>query len=121
MPVTTKGANVMPLPQKRASFLSSEQNRFLIQPVCSPEATPVRGRLPAMVWVELVAGLISAVLLALAILSPHWMELFAGLSPDAGDGSAEYGFALLWAAVSVLMFALAGRTRRKHLRLLRSA
>lgn len=112
---------MMPWPQKRGPFLSSDQNCFLIQAVCPPEASPVRGRLPAMVWVELVAGLIGAVLLALALLSPHWMELFVGLSPDAGDGSAEYGVALSWASVSVLMFALAGRTWRKHVRLLRSA
>jgi hypothetical protein len=69
-----------------------------------------------MVWVELVAGLMSAALLALALLSPHWMELFVSLSPDAGDGSAEYGVALLWAAVSVLVFALAGRTWREQVR-----
>lgn len=98
---------MMPLPQNRGS-LSSEQNCFLIQAVCPPEAPPVRGRLPAMVWVELVAGLISAVLLALALLSPHWMELFVGLSPDAGDGSAEYGVTLSCASVFVLIFALAG-------------
>jgi hypothetical protein len=89
----------MPLPWKRAQFLFSEPNRRLLS---------------VLVWLELAAGLISAMLVALALLSPHWMEQVAGLSPDAGDGSAEYGMALLWAAVSILMFALAGRTGRKH-------
>jgi hypothetical protein len=97
----------MLLLQKSAPFVSSQQNRFL---------TPVRGRPYGMVCVELVAGLMSAVLLAFALLSPHSMELFIGLSPDAGDGSAEYGVALLWAAVSVVMFASAQRTWRKQIR-----
>ena len=97
--------------QKKTSCLPGEHNRFLIGPVCQPETPPVRGRLPAMIWVELVLGLMSAVLLTLAILSPDWMELLFRLAPDAGDGSAERGFALLWAAVSVLMFA----TCRAHL------
>jgi hypothetical protein len=44
------------------------------------------------------------------------MELFFGLAPDAGDGSAEYGLALVWAAVSFLMFGLAGYTWNKQIR-----
>jgi hypothetical protein len=106
----------MPLLQKRATFVSSGQNRFLIQPVCPPKAPPERSRQSGMVWLELVAGLMSVVLLVLALLSPHWVELLVGLSPDAGDGSAEFGIALLWAIVSALMFALAGRTWKKQIR-----
>src|SRR5664280_3010089 len=98
MPARAKGANVKLLLQKKSSAVSREQNRFLMGPVCRPETPPVRGRLPAKVWVELALGLTSSALLALAFLSPHWMELLFGLAPDAGDGSAERGFALLWAA-----------------------
>jgi len=72
------------------------------------------------IWVEIVLGLMSASLLALAILLPDWMEVLLGFAPDAGDGSAERGVALLWATISVLMFGFAGRTWRKHVRLLRS-
>lgn len=106
--------------QKKTSCLPGEHNRFLIGPVCQP-GTPMRNRLPARIWVELVLGLMSAVWLTLAILLPDWMELLFRLAPDAGDRSVERGFALLWAAVSVLMFGLAGCTWRKHVRLLRSA
>lgn len=102
--------------QKKSSAVSREQNRFLTGPVCRPETPPVRGRLPARVWVELALGLTSSALLALALLSPHWMELLFGLAPDAGDGSAEYGLALVWAAVSFLMFGLAGYTWKKQIR-----
>jgi len=77
--------------------------------------------LPARFWVELVLGLMSALWLTLAMLLPDWMELLFRFAPDAGDGSMERGFALLWAAVTVLMFGLAGYTWRKHVRLLPSA
>ena len=107
--------------QKETSCASGEHNRFLTGPACQAGAPPVPKRLPARIWVELMLGLISAVSLTLAIVLPNWMELLFRLAPDAGDGSAERGFALLWAAISVLMFGLAGRTWRKHVRLLRSA
>jgi hypothetical protein len=74
----------MLLLQKSAPFVSGQQNRFLIRPVCPVKAPPVRDRPYGMVWVELVAGLMSVVLLAFALLSPPWMELFIGLSHDAG-------------------------------------
>jgi hypothetical protein len=102
--------------QKKSSAVSREQNHFLMGPVGRPEAPPVRGRLPARVWVELALGLTSSALLALALFSPHWMERWFGFAPDAGDGSAEYGLALMWAAVSVLMFGLAGYTWKKQSR-----
>jgi len=76
----------------------------------------VLSRLPVMVWVELILGLISAVFVMLALFLPYWMELWLDLSPDAGSGSAEYGFALFWAALSVAMFGLAGRTWKNQIR-----
>jgi hypothetical protein len=72
-------------------------------------------------WVEVAMGLMSASFLALTILLPDWMEVLFTVAPDAGDGSAEWGLALSWALVSVLMFAIAGRTWKKHVRLLREA
>jgi hypothetical protein len=109
------------LRQKKTSCASGEHNRFLTGPAFQSGSPPVPKRLPARIWVELILGLISAVSLTLAIVLPNWMELLFRLAPDAGDGSAERGFALLWGAISVLMFGLAGRTWRKHVRLLQSA
>ena len=107
--------------QKETSCASGEHNRFLTVPTCQAGPPPVPKRLHARFWVELMLGLMSAVSLTLAIVLPNWMELLFRLAPDTGDGSAERGFALLWAAISVLMFGLAGRAWRKHVRLLRSA
>jgi hypothetical protein len=81
--------------------------------------TSTQCRLPIRIWVELVLGLTCAAFLALTILLPDWMEVLFGFAPDAGNGSAEWGIALSWATVSVLMFGFAGRTWRKHIRLLR--
>jgi hypothetical protein len=106
--------------KKEPSWASGERNRFLTGPAFQAGASPVPKRLPARIWVELMLGLMSTVSLTLAILLPNWMELLFRLAPDAGNGSAEWGFAFLWATTSVLMFGLAGRTWRKHVRLLRS-
>ena len=89
---------------------------LILQKKYSSETPPVPGRLPARALVELALGVISTVLLVLALFSPHWIESFSALSPDAGDGSAEYGVALFWAAVSIVMFAMAGHTWRKQIR-----
>jgi hypothetical protein len=113
---SAKGVNVKQLLQKKSAAVCSQRNGFLIQSVCPPETSPVRGRLRARLWAELVMGLMSAAFLALALFSPQWMEQWVGLTPDGGDGSAEYGVALLWAAVSLLMFGLARRTWRKQIR-----
>jgi hypothetical protein len=107
-------------PRKETSRASGQKNGFPTGLAC-PSGTPPVNRLPAKIWAELMLGLMSALLLALAILLPDWMELSFRLAPDAGDDSAERVFALLWAAISILMFGLAGRTWRKHVRLLRSA
>jgi hypothetical protein len=81
----------------------------------------MQNRLPVRFWVAMVLGLTSATLLALTIVLPDWMEVLFGVAPDAGDGSAEWGLALAWAVASVLMFGLAGRTWRRHVRLRGSA
>jgi hypothetical protein len=67
-------------------------------------------RLPGRFWVELALGVVSAALLALAIMVPDWIEVLSGAAPDGGDGSAEWTLALFWATVSVLMFGSAGRS-----------
>ena len=102
--------------QKTSSSVSNPRDDFPMQPTYPSETPPVRGQLPTRALVELALGFISVVLLALALLWPHWIESLFGSSPDAGDGSAEYGVALFWAAVSIVMFAMAGHTWRKQIR-----
>jgi hypothetical protein len=105
-----KGVIIRASRQKKTARLPDDHNHLLVR--TPGQEMPAQNRLPARVWVELALGLMSSALLALALLSPHWMELLFGLAPDAGDGSAERGVALLWSALSVLMFGLAGRTWR---------
>jgi hypothetical protein len=81
------------LRQKKTARLPHDHNHLLMRTPGQP-GMPAQNRLPARVWVELALGLISSALLALALLSPRWMELLFGLAPDAGDGSAERGVAL---------------------------
>lgn len=104
--------------QKDTPSVSGEPNGFRTGSASPPGSPPGPKRLPARIWVELTLGLMSTGSLALAIVLPNWMELLFRHAPDAGDGSAERVFALLWAAISVLMFGLAGRTWRKHVELL---
>jgi hypothetical protein len=80
----------------------------------------LRRQLPQRFWVEAAFGVISTVLLVLTFVVPNWIELLFRVTPDAGNGSTEWGLAFSLAAVSVVMFAFAGRTWRKHVRLLRS-
>ena len=80
----------------------------------------MQDRLPLRFWVEMLLGLMSAVLLALTIVVPDWMEALFGSAADAGDGSAERALTVAFAAGSVIMFGLARRTWRKHVLLLRS-
>lgn len=83
--------------------------------------TSTQSRLLTRIWVEVALGFMSAILLALTILLPDWMEMLVGLAPDAGDGSAEWGLTLSCATVAVLMFGFAGRTWRKYVQLLQKA
>jgi hypothetical protein len=101
--------------QKKTACLYDDHNHLLMRTSDQP-GTFMQKRLPTRIWVEAALGLMSAALLALTILLPDWIELLFGSAPDAGDGSTEYGVALFWAAVSVLMFVSAGRTWRKQIR-----
>jgi len=80
----------------------------------------LRRQLPQRFWVEAAFGAISTVLLVLTVVVPNWIELLFSFAPDAGNGSTEWELAFSLAAVSVVMFAFAGRTWRKHVRLPRS-
>jgi hypothetical protein len=73
-------------------------------------------RLTIRFWLEAALGLTSAALLALTLVLPDWFEVLFEFEADAGDGTAEWALALTLAAVTVVAFALAGRTwhRRRH-------
>jgi hypothetical protein len=68
------------------------------------------------VRIEVALGVASAVLLALTMAWPDWIERFFGLAPDAGDGSAEWGLALAFGVAALVFFADAGRMWRRRAR-----
>lgn len=115
-PARAKGVNVNLLPHEKSSAVSRQQNPPRRQAVPLSGRPSLRSRLPMRLWLELALGVLSGALMVLAVVSPHWMEQWLGFAPDAGDGSAEWGVAVVWSAVTLLMFGLAGRTWRSHIR-----
>lgn len=57
-------------------------------------------------WATAVSATASAVLSALTLLWPDWIESLTGINPDNGNGSFEWmlaaGFAVVAAALSLL-------------------
>jgi hypothetical protein len=78
-------------------------------------------KFPMTLWIEMIVGLLSLSFLSLVLVLPDWIELLFRSAPDAGDGSLERSFALLLGGLSILMFGLAGRTLKRHVRLRQSA
>ena len=76
----------------------------------------MKTRLPLRFWIEAAFGLASAVVLAMTLAWPDWIERLFGLEPDAGDGSAEWGWAVAFAIATLALFADAGRTWRRAAR-----
>lgn len=70
----------------------------------------MKSRLPLRFWIETALGMSSAVVLAMTLAWPDWIETIFGLEPDAGDGSAEWGWAIALAVATLVFFADAGRT-----------
>lgn len=73
----------------------------------------MRKRWPARSCVEAVLGAISAVLFALTIFVPDWIERAFDLAPDGGDGSAEWGWAAAFAVASIVLVADAALVWRR--------
>jgi hypothetical protein len=72
---------------------------------------------PSLRWrIEAALGAISAVLLALTLAIPNWIERIFGFEPDGGDGSAEWGLAISLAIATLLLFADAHRLRSRAAR-----
>lgn len=78
----------------------------------------MHSRLPKRFWFETALGICSAAVLALTLVWPDWIERFFDLAPDGGDGSSEWGFAVALAVATLVCFAGAGRTWRRHKRAL---
>lgn len=64
---------------------------------------PLRSRL------EAALGGLSALVFAATLVWPDWIERLFDAEPDRGDGSAEWGWAIALAAMSLVLFVDAGR------------
>ena len=60
-------------------------------------------------WLEIGLGALSALLLALTLVTPDWIERLFDVEPDGGDGSAEWGWAIALSAATLILFIDAGR------------
>ncbi len=76
----------------------------------------MRHRLPTRFWVEFAVCIAGGALTALTAAWPDWIERIAGLEPDGGDGSTEWGLMLTLASVTVAFIARSGRTWWRHAR-----
>lgn len=70
-------------------------------------------RLRRRLRVEVVLALVSAVLCALTLVSPEWIEELTGLEPDAGSGALEWIVAGVLLVAAVVSAALARRDYRR--------
>ena len=66
-------------------------------------------RLPLRFWLETVLGVLSAIMLALTLAMPDWIERIFGFEPDGGDGSTEWGWAISLAIAAVALLVDARR------------
>ena len=64
-------------------------------------------------WVELVWGLLGAVLFSVTLVTREWIELIFGVDPDKGSGALELAIAFGLLAVSIVSGLLAAREWRR--------
>jgi hypothetical protein len=70
-------------------------------------------RLRTRVRIEVALACLSAVLFAVTLAYPEWIEALTGLDPDAGSGALELLVSAALLAVAVGLALLARRDRRK--------
>jgi len=58
-------------------------------------------RLSVLLYVEALMAVLSACALALTLVWPRWIEDVFGLEPDGGDGSTEWGLALVLLGITL--------------------
>ena len=64
-------------------------------------------------WLELVCGLLGAVLFVVTLVTREWIELVFGVDPDKGSGALELAIAFGLLAVSIVSGLLAVREWRR--------
>jgi hypothetical protein len=62
---------------------------------------------------EVLLAVISAILCALTLVFPEWIEELTGLEPDAGSGALEWIIAGLFLAAAVVSGVAARRDHRR--------
>jgi len=58
-------------------------------------------------WIEALLAAVAAVLTAVTLIWPDWIELLFDASPDGGDGSAERAIAIAWLLAAIVFGGLA--------------
>jgi hypothetical protein len=62
---------------------------------------------------ETALAILLAILTAVTLFWPHWIESVTGLEPDAGSGEAEWGIVTLFAVLALAVGLLARRDYRR--------
>ena len=70
-------------------------------------------RMGRIFWVELIAGATSAVMLAVTLVWPQWIETILDVDPDGGSGETEWELTVGLCIVTVVMFIAAHREWRR--------
>lgn len=76
----------------------------------------MKNPLPLRFWIETALGAVTTAVLVLTLAMPDWIERIFGFEPDAGDGSTEWGLAIVLALVTLALFADARRLRSRATR-----
>jgi hypothetical protein len=64
-------------------------------------------------WIDATLAGIATLFAIVTLIWPTWIEILFDEPPDAGDGSAERAFALLWIIVAMTCRRLAWRDKRR--------
>jgi hypothetical protein len=70
-------------------------------------------KLSLRLWIEAALGACSALLLAITLVWPDWIERVFGVDPDGGDGSTEWGLVVTLVVLTLAAFGLAWRDWRR--------
>ena len=62
--------------------------------------------------IECLLTAVSAAAFVLNLVVPDWLEAAFGIAPDGGDGTTEWGVALVLLVTTVLLFVRARLDRR---------